>query len=153
MRDIRMQESSFRDSLPNAVARLFRQVARVHNRELKPLGLSAVQAHLLAALWLEGAMTVGELQTVMALQSSTLTGALDRMEKAELIHRVPVPGDRRAVRIEPADWSDERKDQVFASLAATEELCFSGLTTQERKTLLRLLRKSSVNMEDVDASR
>jgi len=40
---------------------------------------------VLSVLWLEGPLTIGELQAILALGSSTLTGTIDRMEKAGLV--------------------------------------------------------------------
>lgn len=120
---------------------------RIHNKRLKSLGLSTVNAHILAALWLDGPMTVGELQRVLALSSSSLTGALDRMEKSELVARSAVPGDRRAFRVEAAAWSDGRKAEVFAALAEGERDCFGGLDEGERATLVALLQRVSADME------
>ena len=136
MRDIRL-----RDSVPNAVVRLFRQVNRAHNKALKPLGLTAVQAHILAILWTEGPMTIGELQRILSLGSSTLTGAIDRMEKTELLRRVPQPGDRRAYRLEPAKWTARRKEELLGTLATVQDDCLACLTQSERKKLLGLLTK------------
>ncbi|HUH02320.1 MAG TPA: MarR family transcriptional regulator [Kofleriaceae bacterium] len=120
---------------------------RIHNKRLKSLGLSTVNAHILAALWLDGPMMVGELQRVLALSSSSLTGALDRMEKSELVTRAAVPGDRRAFRVEAAAWSDARKGEVFAALAAGERDCFGALDARERATLVDLLQRVSADME------
>jgi DNA-binding MarR family transcriptional regulator len=145
MRDIR-----FRDSLPDLVGKLFRHVARVHNRALKPFELSAVHAHVLAALWLSGPMTMGELQAGLALGSSTATGAIDRMERLGLVRRSDVAGDRRAVRLEPASWTARRREAVLDALAKTEDDAFSGLTRAERRELARLLAKAIESIAQVD---
>ena len=76
--------------MPNQLGKLFRVMARTYNKALVPFEISSVQAHILATLWIEGAMTIGELQAHMMLGSSTLTGAVDRMERAGLVKRQPV---------------------------------------------------------------
>ncbi len=136
-----------RNSLANAVVRLFRQINRIHNKTLKDLGLSALQAHILVILWLEGPLTIGELQAILSLGGSTLTGAIDRMEKAGLARRMPVSGDRRAFLLEPADWDQARREEVFDALAAAEEACFVGLNPEEREELLRLLVKATAALD------
>jgi DNA-binding MarR family transcriptional regulator len=139
MRDI--TDIRLADSIPNAVVRLFRQFNRLHNVALKPTGLSTVQAHILSALFAEGPMTIGVLQQLLSLGSSTLTGALDRMEKQGLVARQPVPDDRRATQLVPAAWSKKRKSALFATLAAAEDACLAALSAKERRELLRLLTK------------
>jgi DNA-binding MarR family transcriptional regulator len=132
------------------VGKLFRQMARVHGRAVKPFEVSAVQANILSVLWLEGPLTIGELQAALALGSSTLTGAVDRMEKAGLVKRTAVAGDRRAWRLEPAAWPQKKKDALLVTLDATEKACFAELSAQERRELARLLGKAIDSIAKVD---
>ena len=99
-------------------------MARVHTRAVKPFEVSGVQAHILSVLWLDGAMTIGELQSELSLGSSTLTGAVDRMEKAGLVRRKSVDGDRRAVRLEPVSWPAKKREALIDTLADAERACF-----------------------------
>ena len=145
MRDVRLRES-----IPFAIGQLFRRMTRVHNRALKPFNVSGMQAGILVYLWLEGARNLGELQRGLAVGSSTLTGAIDRMEKANLIRRMPVPGDRRAFRVEPLAWSPQQLEQLGARLLETEQQCFAELTAAEKKELLRLVHKALSCVEKVD---
>ena len=125
-------------------------MARAHNRALKRHEVSAVQAHILATLWLAGPMTIGELQGALRLGSSTLTGALDRMEKVGLVRRLPVAGDRRAFRLEPVAWPAKRKEALLATLNETEDRCFAALSDGERRELGRLLDKALTSRREVD---
>jgi DNA-binding MarR family transcriptional regulator len=145
-----MRDSRLRDSISNRLGKLFRVMARAHNRALKRYEVSAVQAHILATLWIGGPLTIGELQAVLALGSSTLTGAIDRMEKAGLLRRLPVPGDRRAFRLEPAAWPAKRKEALLATLSDTEDRCFAALSDAERRDLSRLLDKALTSIRGVD---
>jgi DNA-binding MarR family transcriptional regulator len=139
-----------RDSVPNQLGKLFRVMARVYNRALTPFEVSSVQAHILATLWLDGPMTIGELQGRLMLGSSTLTGAIDRMERGGLVKRSAVEGDRRAYRLQPADWPAKKRDGLLETLAATENECFRGLNASERKELSRLLGKALAVFEEDD---
>jgi DNA-binding MarR family transcriptional regulator len=145
-----MRDSRLRDSISNRLGKLFRVMARAHNRALKRHEVSAVQAHILATLWLAGPMTIGELQNTLYLGSSTLTGALDRMEKVGLVRRLPVAGDRRAFRLEPVAWPARRKESLLATLNDTEDRCFAGLSDGEQRELSRLLDKALTSIREVD---
>lgn len=138
-----MQDDRVRSSLGNALVRLFRQVNRLHNRALQRHGLSAEQAHLLALLWIEGPKKIGELQRMLMLSSGTLTGAIDRMEQAGLVRRVPDPDDGRAYRVEPARFDARRQKAIEATIDETDDRCFAALTAAERQELLRLLTKAT----------
>jgi MarR family transcriptional regulator, organic hydroperoxide resistance regulator len=128
--------------VPNQLGKLFRVMARTYNRALVPFEISSVQAHILATLWIEGSMTIGELQARLMLGSSTLTGAVDRMERAGLLKRTPVEGDRRAYRLMPVTWSARKAEGLMETLAKTEDEVFRGLTAAERRTLSSLLGKA-----------
>ena len=138
-----MQDNRLRDSLGYALVRLFRVVNRATGRALSPYGLSSEQAHILLVLWIEGAMKVGELQRLLMLSSGTLTGAIDRMEQAGLVRRVPDPNDRRAFRVEPERFDTRRRRAIERTLEETEAGCFASLTSTERAELLRLMRKAA----------
>lgn len=143
-----------RDSLVNELARVFRLTGRRYNRVLRSHGLPSVQAHVLAVLWGQGPMTIGELQRELALGSSTLTGAIDRMEKGELVRRRPVPGDRRAYQIEPAAWPEDKRERILEAIFDTEDDCYRALSDREKKQLLELLVRVSASLQaDEDAGR
>ncbi len=108
---------------------------------LKPYGISPVGANILAILWVDGPMRIGMLQQRLAMNSSTFTGAVDRLERAGFIVRTPAPGDRRATVLEPFDLEDDRRADIEGTLLDTEELLFSALTGTEKAELGRLLRK------------
>jgi len=128
--------------VPNQLGKLFRVMARTYNKALVPFEISSVQAHILATLWIDGSMTIGELQARLMLGSSTLTGAIDRMERAGLLKRLPVEGDRRAYKLAPVTWSAKKAEALMETLATTEDEVFRGLTAAERRTLSTLLGKA-----------
>jgi DNA-binding MarR family transcriptional regulator len=136
-----MQDDRRSTSLSHATVRLFRLVNRSTNRAVADLDLSGEQAHVLLVLWELGPVTIGVLQKELALSSATLTGALDRMEKAELVRRVPSPTDRRVSLIE-ATVNAARRKKITAAVDGSEAACFAGLTAGERKDLLALMSKA-----------
>ena len=138
-----MQDNRIASSLGYALVRAFRAVNRATNRAVRPLGMSAEQAHILLVLWFEGPLKIGELQRMLTLSSSTLTGAIDRMEKAGLVKRVPDPDDGRAWRVEPSPIDSRSRRNLEKVLGEMEEACFAGLTASERKQLFNLLEKVS----------
>jgi DNA-binding MarR family transcriptional regulator len=136
-----MQGKQVQTSLGYALVRAFRTVNRESARALAAHNLSAEQAHILLVLWTEGPMKVGELQRMLSLGSGTLTGAIDRMEKAELVRRAPDPKDGRAFVIEPAPFDAKKKHKIELTLEGIERDCFAMLSARERSELFRLLTK------------
>jgi DNA-binding MarR family transcriptional regulator len=141
-----MQDESLRDHLGHAVVRIFRLVNRSCNRALAEHDLSAEQAHVLSVLWTLGPKTMGELQRTLSLSSATLTGSIDRMERQELVRRVPSPDDGRAWRIE-ARVPARRRARIEATVERAEQRCFAALNAAERRELARLLDKCIADLE------
>lgn len=138
-----MQDIRLDSSVGFALTLAFRQVNRAINRAMSPLGLSAEQAHILIVLLLEGPMKIGELQRLLMLGSGTLSGAIDRMEKAGLVRRVADPDDGRTWRVVPASVEVERQDEIVSALEGVEASAFAMLSERERRDLGRLLHKVS----------
>lgn len=64
-----------------------------------PHGLTTPQFMVFGALWSGDGITIGELGQRVALDGSTITGILDRMEKSGYVERHPNAGDRRSVMV------------------------------------------------------
>ena len=150
MRDIRKREDSrtaraarrpLDQSVGYELGRAFRRLNRHVAAAVRQHGISAAQVNILLTLWARGPTPIGELQELLAFSSSAFTGALDRMESAGLLRRVPSPRDRRSFLVEPASWPGARRVEVIDALVAAEDEFLADLTRAERVQLLELLRK------------
>lgn len=130
-------------SITAELAPLFRRVSRVHNKSLEAVELRAVEAHIFATLVDEGPLPVGEVQRRLGLSGSTLTGALDRLEKRELIKRTPSPTDRRSWVLEAVKIPARMRKGMEDALRAAEDACWGALTKAERAQLKKLLEKAN----------
>ncbi len=72
-------------------------VQRVYKPLLDELGLTYPQYLVLNVLWREDAQTVGRIADALALESSTLTPLLKRLETAGLVRRARNPENERQV--------------------------------------------------------
>jgi DNA-binding MarR family transcriptional regulator len=136
--------------ITDQLAPLFRRVSRLHNAALASFELRAVEAHILGTLWTAGPMQVAQLKKELAIRGSTLTGALDRLEKRELLRREPVVGDRRALRLVASKWSRGQRQKLYKAVEEVEETCYGALTQAERTELLRLLTKANAGLAAED---
>jgi DNA-binding MarR family transcriptional regulator len=90
---------------------------------------------------MRGPLSMKELGKEVALSSGTLSTAIDRMEAAELVKRVPDPSDGRATRIEPAAWPAAKRKKLEDALIATENDILAPLDDRERAQLLDMLER------------
>jgi DNA-binding MarR family transcriptional regulator len=85
--------------------------------------------------------TPGRLAKRMDLSSGAMTSRLDRMEKAELIRRLPDPDDRRSVVVELTARGHETIQKAIGVQAQKEALFAAALSPAEKEQLNGLLRK------------
>ena len=137
----RIRDNRIRRSVGYALVRAFRRLNRVSSRAVAQFGISAEQAHIVTVLLFEGPCKIGELQRILALSSATLTGAIDRMEKAGLVRRRPDALDRRVFVVEPSKIEARRRREIIATLEEVEERSLALLSARERRELWRLLEK------------
>jgi DNA-binding MarR family transcriptional regulator len=165
MRDIRKRDSGpagprprrarrrrdLERSVANELGRAFRRLNRTVSAALRSHGLSAIQANILITLWARGTTPIGELQKAMGLSSSAFSGAIDRMERAGLVRRLPSPSDRRSLLVEPARWGEARRAAVIEALLDAEDAFLAPLDAAQRAALRGLLRALAAEKEVGDA--
>jgi DNA-binding MarR family transcriptional regulator len=76
-----------------------RRITRFYNRRLRRFGITYNHLFILTCLWEQEGMHVKDLAQQLYLDSSSLTGHLDRLERAALVVRQDDPDDRRAIRV------------------------------------------------------
>jgi len=78
-------------------------INRVYKPLLDDLGLTYPQYLVLNVLWERGTETVGGIAERLALESSTITPLVKRLEQAGLVERRRNPADERQVVVTPTD--------------------------------------------------
>ena len=84
------------------------------------LGVTDIEAHLLARLGAKGPTSVADIQRAFGLRASTLTNALDRLERRRLLRREPHPGDRRTFLLSLTPAGTDAARRVVATVDALE---------------------------------
>lgn len=80
----------------NAISR---KVSRLWNARCSQHGVTAAQSFVLYDVWDHAGTSVKDMATRIELDSSAVTGLVDRLEKMELVERQDDPNDRRGIRI------------------------------------------------------
>ncbi|MFH5208020.1 MarR family winged helix-turn-helix transcriptional regulator [Antrihabitans spumae] len=126
-------------------------MARV-DEVLKPTGLTFARYELLTLLSFSrsGALPMAKASARLQVHPTSVTNAVDRLESANLVNRVPHPSDRRATLIEITDAG--RK----LALEATEALnarvfARPGLDNEKLDSLVRILAELRQTAGDFDA--
>ena len=91
------------DQLCYAIYSAGMAIQRLYKPFLDELGLTYPQYLVLNVLWRNDKQTVGAIAEKLALESSTLTPLLKRLEAAGLVRRARCPEDERQVRVSLTD--------------------------------------------------
>ena len=89
-----------------------RRMTKFYNRRLRKFGITYNHLFILSCLWEQEGVNVKDLSKQLLLDSSSLTGHLDRMKRAGLVVRKDDPKDRRAVRVLLTDKGRRLKEQL-----------------------------------------
>jgi MarR family transcriptional regulator, organic hydroperoxide resistance regulator len=93
----------FTDYLCYKVGAAGRKIQRYYNNRLAEHGITIGQSFILLSLRERDEQNVKELAENLAIDSSAITGLVDRLEKADLVERRADERDRRALRIHLTD--------------------------------------------------
>lgn len=131
----------FQECLCFSLGKASRQMARVYRERLGHYGLSQPQFFLLIALYEEDDILITHLADKVALDKSTLSGIIDRLERDGFVKRVASPKDRRALYIRLTDKARNLQDDLTRIYNETNRRFLSRLTRQERSVLDEIMKK------------
>ncbi|MFI5736388.1 MarR family winged helix-turn-helix transcriptional regulator [Kribbella sp. NPDC051587] len=130
-----------------ALIRASTAVTEHYERISSDLGLTMQQARLLFVLHRAPTNMLG-LGAAVGLGKSTMTGVVARMESAGLVARVPDPGDRRNLVVEPTARGVEVAEDFERRLRTEVLRMVRVLDPPERELLAELLTKVIVAAEE-----
>ena len=115
-----------------------------HSVVAERLGLNTTDHKALDLIVRSGPMTAGQLAESTGLTTGAVTGIIDRLEKADLVHRERDPNDRRRVIIRPT-LDPQRMQEIaslFESMARSMSRMASRYSDEELKTILDYMVRS-----------
>ena len=127
--------------------------SRVLDRKLSERGVDAfngAQGRILYVLWQQNGVPIREISRKTGLSAATLTGMLDRMEKASLVRRVDDPNDRRKQLIELTDEARKLEEAYNEISDEMNSLTLKGFSEGEADALQGYLEKVLANLEEAE---
>jgi DNA-binding MarR family transcriptional regulator len=120
---------------------------------LDSLGISQGEGHILSQLAASGDSTIAELHRALAHRRSTLTSILDRLAERQLITRESDPNDRRSFIVRLAKKGRTIAARVHRELSSIEERALKGVTNQQLKSTVKVLRTMESIAERASANK
>jgi DNA-binding MarR family transcriptional regulator len=127
-----------RAELAGALVQTMHVLQDLYAETSRPLGLTPQQAHLLCVL-LDGPLGMTELSRILSIERSSLTSMVDRLERRDLVARIPYPTDRRAYRIELTTPGLALAHEAHNAFTARIDELTADLTPTARRTLTTTL--------------
>lgn len=118
----------------------------------KQYGLKPGQAGILLMLDHQGEMSQREMAALMNVTPPSITAAIQKMEKLELIKRKSDDRDQRIMRLSLADRGKECLKYTKEVAAQMEEVLFGGMSQEEKMLFRRLLLQMQENLKNARAS-
>jgi len=122
------------------LGRVMRRIYDYYGRRLSPFGLTPPQYFVFNALWMGDGITIGELGRRVSLDSSTLTGIIDRMEKGGHIERKPNPDDRRSALVFLTETARELGPRILEFADELDAALKQPFSKKDMATFERVLR-------------
>lgn len=98
-----------------------RHMNRIYGEALSEHGITPPQLFLLSCLQSEDGQKPRDLAELVSLDTSSLTGLIDRTERSGLVERQPDPDDRRALRIYLTDKGRALLEQLEPIILRLQE--------------------------------
>jgi DNA-binding MarR family transcriptional regulator len=109
---------------------------------LGSIGLTPASFGVLNVLGARNGAIQQEIGSLMGIDPSTMVALIDDLEGAGLVERRPHPKDRRARAVALTPKGRRRLERGRALAAQVEDEVLGGLPVDERRELLRLLRRA-----------
>src|SRR3989449_9787371 len=118
-----------------------RTLQRLATRSIEASDIGLSDFAVMEMLLHKGPQPVNEIGRRVELTSGAITTAVDRLESRGLVTREAHPSDRRARIVRLTAVGEEHAATIFAGHKAVMDLAASGLSKNERATLIELLKK------------
>ena len=105
----------------------------------KGLGLSDFM--VLEVLLHKGPLTISAIGEKVLLASASMTSAIDRLEKRELVRRTSCSSDRRIRIVELTDCGKTFIEEIYTRHEKDLEAVVGGLSEEERRVMYEGLKK------------
>ncbi|MHA7773568.1 MarR family winged helix-turn-helix transcriptional regulator [Roseibium sp. M-1] len=140
LRAPRLGEIGLENFPPYLMNRIMGRYNAALREEMAKLGLTTPKMRSLAVLSVMDGLLIGELAVYAITEVSTLSRALDALERDGLVRRVADKDDSRAVRIHITQKGRETHEQLWPHLADAYKQMFRGISDAEQRAFVATLQ-------------
>ncbi|MGE7651197.1 MULTISPECIES: MarR family winged helix-turn-helix transcriptional regulator [Bacillaceae] len=115
------------------------KVFKYFSKLLEDYGVTPAQYGVLNCLWKEGQLSPKQIGEMVYLEAPTVSGILDKMQKADLIERSVDPKNRRNVLVTATPKSHEIREKVESATITLNNKVLQNLSDIEKDELKKAL--------------
>ena len=134
------------DCISFLIGKAAQQVTRRAREILAPYGVTPVQYAVLKVLWEADGRSGAELGARLVLDSASITGVVDRLEKHGLVERTRPKHDRRVQFIELTDAGMSEFKRMARHHERWIDELLGGMSVEDMQRLQRLLIKTRASV-------
>jgi len=132
--------------LSKAYRSVFDQVAK----DIKSHGLNTTDFAVMELLYHKGEQPLQKIGDRILLASGSITYVVDKLEKKELVKRIPCPNDRRITYASITEKGETLLNDIFPAHWRQIEAIMDGLDEQEKLQTIQLLKQLGVYADDLE---
>jgi MarR family 2-MHQ and catechol resistance regulon transcriptional repressor len=117
---------------------------------IRSTGLILTDFAILECLLHKGDLPISTIGSKILLKNASMTAAIDRLEKRQLLKRISVEADRRTRLISLTESGRRLISSIFEEHAQVLSEAASGLSAIEKRQLIILLKKLGLNAAEYE---
>lgn len=123
------------------LTRAIQAIEKQITQNVKGYGLNLTEFGVLELLYHKGEQPIQKIGQKVLLASSSITYVVDKLEEKKYLTRKACPTDRRVTFAVISDSGKELMDEIFPQHAAAISEIMGGLSVEEKKTAIDLVKK------------
>jgi len=128
------------DCLLFNLSKAYQKVEGIFKSRFHPYNLTTTQVSVLEVLFIKEGLSSGEIGKRLIIDSSTLSGVLDRLSEAGWITKKVTDEDKRLLEINLTEKALQLKDELLRETEKVNVELLSKFKTEERLLLFRMLQ-------------
>ena len=131
---------NYRDCLLFNLSKAYQKVEGIFRSSFQPYNLTTTQAVVLEVLYGEDGLSAGEIGKRVVIDSSTLSGVLDRLVEGGWITKRATDEDKRLLEIKLTEKALQVKSELLAIIEDLNRDILGEFRVEERLLLFRMLQ-------------
>ncbi|MFB5677368.1 MarR family winged helix-turn-helix transcriptional regulator [Paenibacillus terreus] len=123
------------------LSKAYKAISEQVIKDVKQYGLSPSEFMILEVLYTKRRIPLQQIGEKILVTSGSVTYNIDKLEKKQLLRRVPCREDRRVIYAEITEAGDEFLSQIFPDHAVTVHHLMEGISLTEQEAAIALLKK------------